>query len=190
MEGCVGIEPTPWEFRVPCSTAELTAHINTMSYNCYINGEKMDEQKLREVVKNCISIAEVLKSLNMSVSTGNYRTFHRCVKRFQINTDHFLGQSHLQGKSHESKTTQPLNKVLTKNSAYSNINHLKKRLIRENLLVYKCYECGINSWRDNKLSLQLDHINGIYNDHRIENLRLLCPNCHSQTETFSGKNKK
>lgn len=150
----------------------------------------MNEQELKRAVKNSISIAEVLKSLGMSISTGNYRTFHRCIKKFDIDTSHFLGQSHLQGKAHESKTTQSLKQILVKNSSYSNIAHLKIRLIRENLLSYKCYECGIDSWRDRKISLQLDHINGVHDDHRIENLRLLCPNCHSQTTTFSGKNKK
>lgn len=55
---------------------------------------------------------------------------------------------------------------------------------------YKCAICGISEWLGNPLSLQLDHINGISNDHRLENLRLVCPNCHSQTETFAGRNVK
>lgn len=68
--------------------------------------------------------------------------------------------------------------------------HLKNRLIKEGLLDYKCLNCGLSKWLDKPLSLQLEHKNGIHNDNRLFNLCLLCPNCHSQTETFAGKNKK
>jgi hypothetical protein len=67
---------------------------------------------------------------------------------------------------------------------------LKRRLIKEGLLVDKCSECGIIEWRGKKLSLDIHHINGIKTDNRLENLCLLCPNCHRQTDTFAGKNNK
>ena len=66
--------------------------------------------------------------------------------------------------------------------------YLRKRLVREGFLIYECAFCGINKWRGRPLSLELDHINGNKHDNWFENLRLLCPNCHSQTETFSGRN--
>lgn len=62
--------------------------------------------------------------------------------------------------------------------------HLKNRLIKEGMLKGVCKKCGINQWLGNDITLQLDHINGDNCDNRIENLRLLCPNCHSQTPTF------
>lgn len=65
---------------------------------------------------------------------------------------------------------------------------LRSRLLREGLLTPKCYECGITHWLGEPLSLHLDHINGEKTDNRIENLRMLCPNCHSQTPTFGAKN--
>ena len=81
-------------------------------------------------------------------------------------------------------------KILVENSTYANISRLKIRLINEGRLEYKCACCGnIGEWQGQKLTLQLDHINGKNNDHRIENLRFLCPNCHSITETYAGKNK-
>lgn len=66
----------------------------------------------------------------------------------------------------------------------------RRRLFEEGLLRYECYECGISDWFGERLPLHLDHINGMRNDHRLENLRMLCPNCHSQTKTFGGRNIK
>ncbi|MFZ0031646.1 MAG: HNH endonuclease signature motif containing protein [Candidatus Cybelea sp.] len=66
----------------------------------------------------------------------------------------------------------------------------KAKLIREGVLERRCTECGISEWRNKPLVIQIDHINGIKNDWHLENLRMLCPNCHSQTETFGGRNVK
>ena len=73
---------------------------------------------------------------------------------------------------------------------YATRTSIRKIIIKENLIEYKCSECGIQTWNNKPLSLHLDHINGRSNDNRLENLRFLCPNCHSQTETYTGKNKK
>lgn len=67
-------------------------------------------------------------------------------------------------------------------------SHLKGRLIRAGLLRPECYECGLTHWHGRLLSLQLHHCNGRKNDNRIENLQLLCPNCHSLTPNYSGRN--
>lgn len=88
--------------------------------------------------------------------------------------------------------TQVLNHFGLRNvgSNYSRC-HLKKRIITQKLIPYKCGVCPIKDiWNDKPLVLVLDHINGIPNDNRLENLRFLCPNCNSQTETFAGKNNR
>ena len=67
---------------------------------------------------------------------------------------------------------------------------LKGRLIAEGLKEHKCECCGITEWNGKPAPIELDHINGNHHDNRLENLRILCPNCHAQTDTYRGKNKK
>lgn len=82
----------------------------------------------------------------------------------------------------------PLRSLLVKNCQYSRSN-FRRRIRESGILGEVCSSCGVcSTWNNKKLTLHVDHINGINNDNRIENLRLLCPNCHSQTKTYAGKN--
>jgi hypothetical protein len=86
------------------------------------------------------------------------------------------------------KTKIALDLVLTENSKYAR-HALKRRLIDEGILKYECFACkNTGIWEGKKLSLHLDHTNGVFDDNRIENLRFLCPNCHAQTDSYAGKN--
>ncbi|MGC8486510.1 MAG: HNH endonuclease signature motif containing protein [Candidatus Baltobacteraceae bacterium] len=81
----------------------------------------------------------------------------------------------------------PIRALLASSISRTNV---KRRLLLEDLLRDECSECGLSEWRERKLSAQIDHINGNSSDNRLENLRMLCPNCHSQTSTFAGRNAK
>lgn len=78
--------------------------------------------------------------------------------------------------------------IFTQDSRYSN-QLVKQRIVKQNLLEYRCSKCRIDSWQGETIVLDLDHINGDNCDNRLENLRFLCPNCHSQTDTYKGRNK-
>ena len=145
-----------------------------------------DEQFVK-IVQESNSYSDCLRKLGLKTRGGSSSDIlKRRIKELNINIDHFCRDGK---KSYNAK--YDLDEILIENSSYANIQSLKRRLINENRLPYVCQICGNQGkWLDKPLTLQLDHINGINNDHRIENLRFLCPNCHSQTETFSGKNSK
>ena len=83
----------------------------------------------------------------------------------------------------------PLDDLLI-NDRKTGRRHLKKRLFGAGLLQDFCHECGLREWRGQRLPLELHHVNGAPNDNRLQNLTLLCPNCHSLTPNYCGKNKK
>lgn len=118
----------------------------------------------------------------------------RCKENPNATTAKFSKATKSSGKHFSSMValakskSPPLDSVLIENSTYAR-HSVKRRLISESLLEYKCSCCGnIGEYNNKPLVLQLDHINGINNDHRLENLRFLCPNCHTQQDTYAAKN--
>ena len=89
-----------------------------------------------------------------------------------------------------SPTKIPISEILEGGHPYYQTLKLKKRLIKEGIKKNECEICKISEWNGEPLSMQLDHIDGNSHNHKLENLRMTCPNCHSQTETYCGKNKK
>ena len=83
----------------------------------------------------------------------------------------------------------PIEEILEGKHPYFQTLKLKKRLIKEGIKENKCEDCGIDSWMGKPIMIQLDHIDGNSHNHKLNNLRMRCPNCHSQTPTYSGKNK-
>lgn len=151
---------------------------------------KIDKEELRKIVADSKSIRDILKHFSMESKGGNYKTLKTRLKADDINFDHIpLGRNSNSGRIFNREQI-PLNLILVKNSTY-NRYHLKIRLIKDNILQNICSICGqLPEWNGKPLSLQIDHINGISNDNRIENLRILCPHCHSQTDNFAGKHTK
>jgi hypothetical protein len=145
---------------------------------------------LAEAARVCKSLRAVLRRLGLHPSGANYKTVAAALARLRLDTSHFLGQAHLKGSTHGWTPRRPLDAILVVDSSYTSIRTLKRRLLSDGLLEPRCSECSLAEWKGNPLALVLDHINGNPRDHRLENLRLLCPNCNSQTPTFAGRNKR
>ena len=145
------------------------------------------DDQLIDAVKNSFTKAETLRKLGLTVA-GHYKMLDFHIQRLQIDISHFVKNKKSGIQDHRYKTFEELAK---ENSPHYYSRLIKQRIMKNELLPMKCSECGIsNVWNNKSLTLQLDHINGCNTDNRIENLRFLCPNCHSQTDTFSTRKSK
>lgn len=149
----------------------------------------ISEEEVSTIVLGASSIADVAKKLGLKPIGGNYKTIKRHIERLGLSIDHFTGQGWLKGKTHGFAKKIPLEEILVDGSNYAS-DKLKKRLLKAGLMVYQCRECGLSEWNGKPISLELEHRNGNSRDNRIENVELLCPNCHSQTTTWRGRNIK
>ena len=150
--------------------------------------ECTDEQFVN-LIKNSANIAEVLFKLGYTVK-GNSWGYSQVKQRM---TDLNLSSANFKGKNTYYETNKE--REISPDKLFRiNCKHtrtvLRRNIIRNNLLPYKCAICGISKWNNKTLSLELDHINGMNNDNRLENLRFLCPNCHSQTTTYGSRNQQ
>jgi Zn finger protein HypA/HybF involved in hydrogenase expression len=149
-------------------------------------------QPAKDVVAQAVrantTMAGTLRSLDRSVNGGNRESLTRKIEDWGLDTSHWTGHRLGCSQPENRARRKPLELVMVENSTYSR-GALKKRLIEDKVLEEQCAECEIPpAWNGKRLVLVLDHINGVNNDHRLENLRLLCPNCNSQTPTFAGRN--
>lgn len=150
---------------------------------------KISDEDFRNLVEKSKSLCDVVKHFGLSINgSGGFHAIKNRIKSLNIDCSHIKNAiRETRSKLFAQRSKKTLENILVENSTYVNTNTLRKRLIKNGVLLNKCYVCGINSWNGKKLSLQLDHINGKRSDNRIENLRILCPNCHSQTTTYAGK---
>lgn len=151
------------------------------------NGFKYSKENITNLVNQSKSIREVLDKLNLRAAGGNYQVIKKYITLYDIDINHFVKQTDIINKNRPKE--KPLIEYLTQNSNYSRTS-LKKRLYKEGLKKRECELCGQGEeWKGKKMSLILDHINGVHDDNRLINLRIVCPNCNATLETHAGKNK-
>lgn len=144
-------------------------------------------EELKEAVKTSVSKRQTLIKLNISPCGGNYKTFDKAVEHYKIDTSHFTGKLLLNRKLPQRRLN--IKEYLKEGSSIQS-NKLRKYLLESKVFESKCYKCKNIEWNNLPIPLELEHINGVNNDNRLENLTLLCPNCHAQTSTYRGKNIK
>ena len=158
-------------------------------YNNLVKKMWNDEQFINAVRDN-VSIAGVARRFDLKISGSSYSIIHKEIRRLKLDTSHFTGKAWNSGTRFRTIHKKiPLSEILVKNSNRANYVKLKKRLISEHIKEYKCECCKLTEWLGKPIPLELHHINGIKNDLRIENIKLLCPNCHSFTDNYRGKSK-
>ena len=151
-----------------------------------MKSDKYEKNKFELIVKNSKNITDVAKNLGLKPFCGNRGTIKKYIKLYNINTIHFIVNA-TRGTNNFFQSKN-LTEILVISSNFSTF-HLKNRLYNEGLKERKCEKCGQDeNWHGEHMSLILDHINGIKDDLRIENLQIVCSNCNATLSTHGGKN--
>lgn len=155
---------------------------------------KYSKEILEGIVKDCVSYAEVIRAVGLVAQAGNYGTIKNRIAEYQIDVSHFLTVSEISkdrwAQNANNYNVKPLSEILVIDANH-NTSTIKKRLFEEGIKKCECELCGQDEmWRGKKMSLILDHKNGIHTDWRLENLQIVCPNCNATLDTHCSKNRK
>ena len=150
--------------------------------------EYYQKDKLEQIVNESYSFAEALRKIGLRDVGSNFKTIKKYVEEYNIDTSHFRGQTWNKGMANTDYAAyNKLENILKENTNFKS-DTLKYRLVKEGLKQWKCEKCGNEGvWEGEELVLELHHINGNHYDNRLENLQILCPNCHSQTDNFRDR---
>ncbi len=144
-------------------------------------------EELSRAIGLADSYAQAARLLGLGEGTGAQRRVKRMAQAAGLDTSHMLGKASGRGVRPGGRAPEPLETVLVRGRRVHTAN-LRQRLLREGVLARVCAKCQRDEWQGQPIPLELDHINGERSDNRLENLRVLCPNCHAQTSTYRGRN--
>lgn len=152
---------------------------------------KYSKELLEPIVKNSVSISEVMRKLGLALAGGTNTHLKSLFKKFNIDISHFTGSVHNKGKASPHKLEWQTVLVWNRHDGRKENTFRLKRAMLEYGMPEQCVECGIGvEWNGKSIVLQIDHKDGNNLNNNPSNVRFLCPNCHSQTSTFGIKNRK
>ena len=155
-----------------------------MSHNIWDNVEYVTD-----VIRVSLTRMEVLERLGRSQTTAMYRRLKKFEEQHRIDTSHFKPYNTQKRRLSTDNNRLLSNEDIFRVNSKASQAVVKRRLMRDNLLAYKCDRCkNVGVWNDEPLVLQLEHKDGDHTNNELSNLCFLCPNCHSQTSTYCGKN--
>lgn len=155
-----------------------------------MNSLMNNQNYLEQIIKESTNIKGALTKMGMMDSGKNYKTIKKYIQKFNINISHFETRAETIKRIKCTNKKYELSDILVEDFQGSITgNTLKEYLYKAGLKERNCEKCKQGEiWLGDKISLILDHINGVHSDNRIGNLRILCPNCNAATDTFAGKN--
>lgn len=184
-------------FRVACRVSGVSVRIRPrlpylehLYYNSHMprRNRRYTRELLAPLVAQAFSVAEVLRLLELRQAGGNHSHISRRIRHYDLDISHFRGSAQNRGQIGNRKKASEILVEKPDLAGRTHAVHLRRALM-EIGTPRRCALCGMaDRWLGSPLTLEVDHINGRHNDNRAENLRLLCPNCHSQTETFCARN--
>jgi Zn finger protein HypA/HybF involved in hydrogenase expression len=157
-----------------------------MDLNKFLLKINATKEQFVQIAEESFSIADILRKLNVDIVAKNYRRVNRIIKELKLNTSHFTGQGWNKGNSYPEKTLRNIKKYLNNEKTITS-NALKKLLIKFSFKERKCEKCGLTEWQGFLIPLELHHKDGNHQNNHLENLEILCPNCHSLQPTYHTK---
>jgi 5-methylcytosine-specific restriction endonuclease McrA len=178
----LGLDTSHWEVsRASFPKCPPTPPVPVRTHRGERAWRDIPDAELMTAVLECRSAAQVIKRFELPICGNNYNRVQERVRRLGLDTSHWRRNRPYDGR--------PVQDYLREGVVYLGRTKLKQRILKAGLLRNECYECGQGpEWCGRPLVLVLDHVNGVADDWRPENLRMLCPNCNAQQPTFGGRN--